>query len=257
LLLGIVFLAGAAELHAQMPVAGDSAAHDPSRLIKQGNAYYLFRTSQGIMGKSSTDLRNWTNSGKVFPGNPPAWTTNSVPGFTGNFWAPDVIFLNGTYYLYYAVSTFGSQVSGIGLVTTTNLATGPWTDQGAVIQSTAGSAYNCIDPCPFLDSSGTLWMTFGSFWNGIYLVQLDPATGKRISASSSLTHLAYNSSIEGSFLFQRGGYYYLFVNWDTCCAAINSTYNIRVGRGTSVGGPYRDRNGVDMASGGGSLFLPS
>src|SRR5579862_2270505 len=103
---------------AQMPIYGDYFAHDPSRMIKQGSNYFVYRTSQGIMGKTSTDLRNWTYTGQIFPGNLPSWTTNAVPGFTGNFWAPDVVYLNGTNYLYYAVSTFGSQVSGIGLVTT-------------------------------------------------------------------------------------------------------------------------------------------
>jgi arabinan endo-1,5-alpha-L-arabinosidase len=242
---------------AQLPVLGDTYAHDPSRLTRVGNSYYLFYTSQGIVEKTSTDLRNWTDVSQVFAGNPPAWTTNAVPGFAGDFWAPDVIFLNGVYYLYYAVSTFGSQVSAIGLVTTTNLATGPWIDQGAVIQSTNGSAYNCIDPCPLVDTNGTMWLTFGSYWNGIYLMQLNPATGKRISANSTLTQLAYNSSIEGSFLYQQGGYYYLFVNWNTCCSGINSTYNIRVGRSTSVTGPYLDRKGVNMTSSSGSIFLES
>ena len=242
---------------ARLPVLGDTFAHDPSRLIKQGNTCYLFYTSQGIVEKTSTDLRNWKDVSRVFPGNPPAWTTNAVPGFTGDFWAPDIVCLNGTYYLYYAVSTFGSQGSAIGLVTTTNLAAGPWTDQGPVIQSTNGTAYNCIDPCPLVDTNGTMWLTFGSYWNGIYLMQLNPATGKPISPGSPLTHVAYNSSIEGSFLYQQGGYYYLFVNWNTCCEGINSTYNIRVGRSPSVTGPYLDRNGVNLVNAGGSMFLES
>ena len=96
----------AATVRGQLPVLGDTYAHDPSRLTRVGNTYYLFYTSQGIVEKTSTDLRNWTDVSQVFPGNPPAWTTNAVPGFTGNFWAPDVIYLNGIYYLYYAVSTF-------------------------------------------------------------------------------------------------------------------------------------------------------
>jgi len=100
-------------------------------------------------------------------------------------------------------------------------------------------------------------MSFGSYWNGIYLVQLDPTTGKRISPSSTLTRLAYNSSIEASFIYQHGGYYYLFVNWGTCCSGINSTYNIRVGRSTSITGPYVDRKGLNMVSSGGSMFLES
>jgi arabinan endo-1,5-alpha-L-arabinosidase len=248
---------GTGRVAAQLPVYGNYHAHDPSRIIKQDGTYYVFYTSQGIVKKTSTDLRNWTDGSPIFPGNPPSWTTNAVPGFTGFFWAPDVIYLNGTNYLYYSVSSFGSQVSAIGLVTTTNLATGPWIDQGAVIQSINGNAYNCIDPCPLVDTNGTMWLTFGSYWNGIYLVQLDPATGKRISANSTLTWLAYNSSIEASYLCQHGGYYYLFVNWNTCCSGIDSTYNIRLGRSTSVTGPYLDRNSVNLVIGGGSMFLES
>jgi len=242
---------------AQMPVLGYTYVHDPSRIIKQGTNYYVFYTSQGIGVNTSPDLRNWTLASRIFPGSPPAWTTIAVPGFTGGFWAPDVIYLNGTYYLYYAVSTFGSQVSAIGLVTTTNLATGPWTDQGAVIQSAKGGAYNCIDPCPLVDSDGTMWLTFGSYWQGIYVVQLDPTTGKLISANSATTRLAYNSSIEASYLCRQGSYYYLFVDWGTCCEGTNSTYNMRVGRSTSVTGPYLDRNGVNMVNNGGSMFLES
>jgi arabinan endo-1,5-alpha-L-arabinosidase len=253
----LVWLAfGMGGARAQMPVLGDYWAHDPSRIVKQGNTYYTFRTSQGIMGKSSTDLRNWVYSGQVFPNGPPAWTTSAVPGFTGFFWAPDVVFLNGVYYLYYSCSTFGSQVSAIGLATATSLA-GPWTDQGAVIQSGVGDPYNCIDASPLVAANGTMWLAFGSYWNGIYLMQLNPATGKRISPTSPLTHLAWNGSIEAAYLHQRGAYYYLFVNWDRCCASIDSTYRIRVGRSTSVTGPYLDRNGVNMTAGGGSRFLES
>ena len=162
-----------------MPIWGDYMAHDPSRMIKQGNTYYLYRTSQGIMGKTSTDLRTGLTAERSFPA-PASVDHQRRPGFHGDFWAPDIIYLNGVYYLYYAVSSFGSQVSAIGLVTTTNLATGPWTDQGPVIQSTSGSPYNTIDPCPLIDTNGSMWMSFGSYWNGIYLVQLDPTTGKRL-----------------------------------------------------------------------------
>ncbi len=240
----------------EMPVYGDYWAHDPSRILKQGSTYYTFRTEQGIMAKYSTDLRNWTYGGQVFPAGPPSWTSNAVPGFTGYFWAPDVISNNATYYLYYACSSWGSQVSAIGLATATSLA-GPWTDQGPVIQSTNGNPYNCIDPCPLVDTNGTMWLAFGSYWNGIYLAQLDPATGKRTSPNSTLTRLAWNSSIEASYLYQRGGYYYLFVNYDRCCAGIDSTYNIRVGRSSQVTGPYIDRNGKDMVNAGGSVFRES
>ncbi len=246
-----------------MPVYGDYVAHDPSRMIKDGTNYFIYRTSQGIMGKRSSDLRNWTYSGQVFPGAPPPWTTNAVKGFTGNFWAPDIIFRNGQYYLYYAISTFGTSGSAIGLATSPSLVLPTWTDQGMVIQSSPGaSQYNAIDPCPLQDTDGTLWLVFGSYFGGIYITQLDPTSGKPINAAN-YTRISYNgtgaanSSEEGSFLYQRGGYYYLFVNWGVCCEGISSTYNIRVGRSTTVTGPYVDRSGKSLSSGGGTVLLES
>jgi len=240
------------------PLRGSVTAHDPSTIIKCKDKYYLFYTGSGISWKSSTDKIFWSSRGKVFA-SPPSWTTNAAPGFTGTFWAPDIFYLNGRYCLYYAVSTFGSQVSGIGLVTNPTLDPADpnylWTDQGPVITSTNGSPYNTIDPSVTFDASGNPWMSFGSYWNGIYIVQLDPATGLRISSNSPVTRLAFNSSIEASCVFRRGGYYYLLVDWGSCCDGVNSTYNIRIGRSTNITGPYLDKNGVNMVANGGSLFL--
>jgi autotransporter-associated beta strand protein len=124
-----------------------------------------------------------------------------------------------------------------------------------VIQSNVGSPYNTIDPSILQDTTtGRMWMSFGSYWNGIYVTELDTATGKRKSGSSDV-HVASSSSIEASALVQHDGAYYLFVDWGSCCSGIDSTYNIRVGRGNSPTGPFLDKNGVNMAGGGGSLFL--
>ncbi len=257
----LLFALGAFSSFAQSATSslrGFLSAHDPSTMIQCKNRYYIFSTGQGILSKSSADKIFWSPGPAVFT-NVPSWTTNAVPGFTGVFWAPDVLFFNNQYHLYYAVSTFGSQVSGIGLVTNPTLdptdASYHWTDQGPVIQSTNGSAYNTIDPSFIWDTSSNLWMAFGSYWSGIYLVQLDPTTGLRLTPSSPTHQLAYNSSIEASYVYHHGSYYYLFVNWGSCCSGVNSTYNIRVGRSTTVTGPYLDRNGVNMVSSGGSLFL--
>jgi Glycosyl hydrolases family 43/Concanavalin A-like lectin/glucanases superfamily len=241
---------------------GSLGTHDPSTITLCHGRYYDFNTGQGIASKSSADKTYWVTGPAVFD-NPPAWTTSAVPGFTGDFWAPDVLYFNGQYHLYYAVSTFGSQVSAIGLATNPTLDPSDpaylWTDQGPVIQSTTGNPYNCIDPSVLFDESGNLWMSFGSFWNGIYLAQLDSTTGLRNTTNLTITHLAFNAApadpIEASYLHHHGSYYYLFVNWGNCCAGIDSTYNIRVGRSPSITGPYRDRNNTLMTSGGGTLFL--
>jgi arabinan endo-1,5-alpha-L-arabinosidase len=260
------FFAGILSLHA-MPtnLRGSLGIHDPSAVIKCGDRYYVFGTGQGILSKSSADKIYWTTGPSVFA-NSPNWTTNAVPGFTGDFWAPDISYFNGQYYLYYAISTFGSQVSAIGLATNPTLDPSDpsysWTDQGPVIQSTTGSAYNCIDPSVTFDASSNLWMSFGSFWNGIYLVQLNATNGLRNTVNTSVISLANDNAasgdpIEGSYLYHRGNFYYLFVNWGTCCAtpALTSTYNIRVGRSATINGTYTDQSGVRMTSSGGTLFL--
>lgn len=237
---------------------GSLGIHDPSTIIKQNGRYYMFGTGPGIVSKSSLDGVLWKDGPAVFA-TPPAWVTSVAPGFNGDFWAPDIAFINGRYCLYYSVSSWGSQQSGIGLVTNPTLdPTDPnylWTDQGVVIQSVVGSTYNTIDPNVTFDAGGNPWLAFGSYWNGIFLVQLDPVTGKRITPASPLTQLAYNSSIEAACLIRRGGYYYLFVNWGSCCDGVDSTYNIRVGRSINITGPYLDRNGVDMRVPGGTLFM--
>ncbi|MBC8094568.1 MAG: arabinan endo-1,5-alpha-L-arabinosidase, partial [Akkermansiaceae bacterium] len=231
---------------AQEPLNGSLNIHDPSTMIKHGSRYYLFGTGNNIASKSSADKITWSAGPTVFSNaTRPSWITNAVPGFTGSFWAPDIIYLNGLYHLYYSVSTFGSQVSGIGLVTNPTLDPSDpnylWTDQGPVIQSNGGVNYNAIDPGVMLASDGRLWMTFGSFWTGIKMIELDPATGKRITPTSTVHALATHpptTAIEAPCLVQHSNYFYLFVNWDSCCSDIDSTYNIRVGRSTVVTGPY-------------------
>ena len=86
------------------PLYGNYYLHDPGTMIKDGNKYFIYGDGQGISGIASTDLRNWGAVNPVFPGAPPAWTTNAVLGFSGYFWAPDIAYFNGRYNLYYACS---------------------------------------------------------------------------------------------------------------------------------------------------------
>jgi arabinan endo-1,5-alpha-L-arabinosidase len=241
-----------------LQLSGVVKAHDPSSLLKQGDRFYYFCTGRGILTRSSTDLKTWEAGPPVFS-TPPAWWKESVPGWKADVWAPDVAYFNGQYYLYYSISVFGKQTSAIGLATSPTLDPNDpnyrWTDKGMVLQTRDGDPYNAIDPCIFKDDDGSLWLTFGSYWNGIYIVPLDPKTGKRSQPDTAPKHLAKNSSIEASTLYRRGEYYYLFVNWGSCCQGVKSTYNIRVGRGKSPTGPFYDHEGLDLAEGGGTLFL--
>ena len=237
---------------------GEVGIHDPSSVVACAGRYYVFGTGRGVISRSSADRDLWVAGPRVFA-DPPAWTTTAVPGFDGTFWAPDVIAVNGTYYLYYSCSTWGSPVSAIGLATSPTLDPASpayqWTDQGLVIQSTGAQPYNTIDPSLCLAADGRLWMAFGSYWDGIHIIELDPATGRRLNPRAAPVRVADNNTIEAACLLQREPYYYLFVNWGTCCSGIRSTYHIRVGRSTSPTGPFRDRTGADLRAGGGTLFL--
>lgn len=233
--------------------------HDPSTIVKCGNEYWLFYTGRGIPSYHSTNLMTWIRGPSVFTAHPP-WTTELVPGNHGiYFWAPEIIHLGDRYLLYYAVSTFGKNVSAIGLAT--NMTLDPadpkyqWHDCGPVIHSTATNDFNAIDPAIAQDTDGKLWMSFGSFWSGIKLIQLDPANGKRFSPDSPMYSLAHNDSIEASYIYRHDVFYYLFVNWGFCCRGVNSTYEIRMGRSREITGPYLDADGFDMLEDGGSSFL--
>jgi arabinan endo-1,5-alpha-L-arabinosidase len=243
-------------------VNGALRTHDPSRILRDGEKYFLYYTEEGVGSKQSTDLVHWTEGPPVFA-TPPAWTSEAVPGFRGKIWAPDVIRVKDKYLLYYSISTFGKQISAMGLATNTTLdPSSPdykWVDEGAVLQSRDGLPYNAIDPAPFLDDDGKLWLVWGSYWEGIHIAELDPATGKRLHPESPPVQLARqkapSTDIEAAYLHKHGGKYFLFVNFGACCSGVRSTYNIRVGRGESPTGPFVDKDGVDLKDGGGTMFL--
>jgi arabinan endo-1,5-alpha-L-arabinosidase len=174
--------------------------------------------------------------------------------------------------LYYSVSAFAKNTSCIGLATNVTLNPADpayhWTDHGMVIQSVPGrDMWNAIDPNLVVDTDGTPWLVFGSFWEGMKLVKLDSAF-KKVAQPEIWNTLARrdrddtlperdpgNGSIEAPFIFQKNGYYYLFVSFDFCCRGKESNYKIMVGRSKEITGPYLDKEGTDMFLGGGSLVL--
>lgn len=253
--------------------------HDPV-MIKQGDTYYLFCTGFGVGVWSSKDLQSWRKEKPVFDA-PPQWAVEAVPGFKGHIWAPDVAYHKGWYYLYYSISAFGKNTSCIGLAVNKTLDTTSkdykWIDKGKVIQSYPGkTAWNAIDPNLVFDKKGTPYLSFGSFWEGLKLVQLqkdlktlseDPdklltiASRKKDPTAANPPSIDDNpkdaggNAIEAPFIFKRGGYYYLFASVDYCCKGINSTYKMIVGRSKNVRGPYLDSAGVRMDRAGGTLVM--
>lgn len=262
--------AAALTLAAHPGAARQVSIHDPV-MTKSGDRFYLFSTDPGIKIYSSADLVHWRFSARVFE-TAPAWATSVAPGFNGHIWAPDIQQRDGTFYLYYSISSFGKNSSAIGLALNRTLdpsdANYRWEDQGVVVQSIPNrDLWNAIDPNLVLDDDGTAWMSFGSFWGGIKLVRLAPdwrrpaepqewhAIAKRDRSVLIDDTEAGPAQIEAPFIFRKSGWYYLFVSWDTCCRGADSTYKMMVGRSRDVRGPYVDKSGKGMAQGGGTLLL--
>lgn len=270
-LLFVGWLLATCLLRATAQVPAPISVHDPV-MIRQDSTYYVFATGRGIRVWSSPDRQHWTVEKPVFE-TAPAWTLQANPGTRPNdFWAPDISYHNGLYYLYYSSSVFGKNSSAIGLATNTTLHPADpnyrWVDRGLVVQSVPGrDNWNAIDPNLIVDSTGRGWLTFGSFWNGIKLVRLNdsltapaqPAQwytlASRPRTDSTGLRNAGNGAIEAPFLFRKNGYYYLFVSVDYCCRGPKSTYKVWVGRSKSLTGPYLDQSGRPMTQGGGTLVL--
>ncbi|RIA37113.1 arabinan endo-1,5-alpha-L-arabinosidase [Hephaestia caeni] len=241
-----------------------SPVHDPC-IIRQGDTYHLFCTGHvgegaGVLPwRVSTDLIHWSAHGSVFDGLP-GWAQDEVPGTRG-IWAPDISYSDGRYHLYYSLSTFGKNRSAIALVTTPTLDTADpafgWRDEGVVLRSTPQDDYNAIDANHVVDAEGRVWLAFGSFWGGLQIVPLDPATGKPPAGAKprTIARRPMPDAIEAPFIIRRGDFYYLFASFDFCCRGANSTYYTVVGRAAKADGPYVDREGRSMLKGGGMVIL--
>lgn len=225
----------------------------------------------GIGMMSSDDMKTWKQ--EKAPLNPtPEWPKKYVPGYGGHTWAPDVIKVGDKWYLYYSCSTFYKNISAIGVATNKTLnPESPdykWEDLGLVIYSEPGvNDWNAIDPNVIIDEKGTPWLNFGSFWDGIQLVELEkdmktpkgePVTIARRRNPESVAHLqptANTNAIEAPFIIFNDGYYYLLASHDYCCKGISSNYNTVVGRSKSVTGPYLDKEGKPMTETGGTMLV--
>jgi arabinan endo-1,5-alpha-L-arabinosidase len=249
----------AAQAKTTYTLSGDIGTHDPSRLVKDGNTYYSYSTGGNVPMKYSTDKIHWKNGQSVFPNGIPAAIKNAVKNFAGNVWAPDVIYANGQYRLYYAV--WGDNAnSAIALVTSPTLnpsaANYKWTSQGIVVSTTNGSNAQAIDPAPYVDASGNYWLSWGSGypykWTQpeIFQTRLDNKTGLKLTGTEAQTVGVLKGHEEGSYVQYHNGYYYLFWNTGSCCNGTSSTYTIHVARSTSPAGTYTERSSKFFSSTG-------
>lgn len=248
--------------------------HDPSKIVKCDDTYWVFGTGDGIFSMYSKDLIAWQAGPTPFSKTGfPSWIKNYVEAFEGTFWAPDIIFMNDKYYLYYSCSEWGTMTSTIGCVTNKTLNPNDpeykWVDVGflGIWSYQPGLALNAIDPSLMRGPDGKIWMVYGSFnEKGIVVTEIDSVSGKPKTYAGNLPGLSIANSWtgpqsynygegEGASMIYRNGYYYLFYNKGGCCAGIASTYYMVMGRSTSPKGPFLDKTGkalriTGQASGG-------
>ena len=238
-LLILSLLAISANTSAQI---GQPYIHDPSTIAQCDGKYYTFGTGGG--GLISADGWSW-HGGAERPGGGAA---------------PDVLKIGDRYLVIYGATGGGLGGGHNGrILTMWNATLDPqsphfkFTEPIEVAASDGLEDCDAIDPSLLLDpTTGRLWVSFGTYFGNIRLIELDPKTGARISGNQE-KDIAIDC--EATDLIFRNGWYYLLGTHGTCCDGVNSTYNIVVGRSRSVEGPYVDNVGRDMMQGGGRMVI--
>lgn len=246
-----------------------ASVHDPS-VIRVGDTYYIFGSH--LAAAKSSDLRNWqTIERRVHDGNRliPNVYVELAEVFawaqTDTLWAPDVVQLSdGRFYMYYCACRRDSPLSALGVAVADQIE-GPYKHLGIMLYSGGlraadGSLYdaakhpNVVDPHVFFDAVGKLWMVYGSYSGGIFILEMDPETGFPLPDQGYGKRLAggNHSRIEGPYVLYNPhlDYYYLFLSFGGLDA--RGGYNIRVARSKTPDGPYFDPEGKNMLDAHGS-----
>lgn len=253
----------------------NSQVHDPA-FTKVGSTYYIFGSHLAVA--KSTDLMNWTTIDSGVTSTNPLFsdvTTALAATFAWStvvdLWRPYVIQLaDGKFYMYYDSCQGSSPRSALGVAVADNIE-GPYVNKQILLESgmsgissDGATVYNqqiqpnTIDPYVFHDNGGKLWMIYGSYSGGIFMLAMDESTGLPTAGQGYGKHLmgGNNSRIEGSSVMYspQSKYYYMFVAFGGLDAA--GGYNIRVSRSVNPDGPYLDAKGNDMANVKSSATLP-
>lgn len=237
--------------------------HDPAYLVED-DFTWCYNTDvafghairPGIQIRRSINLVEWEFVGWAFPGLPTMGANfirqNGGEPFDG-LWAPYIMKVGDEYRLYYSLSSPTPRLSVIGLATASD-PKGPFREEGLVVTSLDNGTVqtNAIDPTVIVDENGAHWMYYGSAWDGIYKLELNPETGLSMRnedkgirvAQRGFTGNSVNGNIEGPEIIYNPEFdmYYLFIAYDW----LETKYNVRVGRSESSTGPFYDMFGNDM-----------
>ncbi|HWW40413.1 family 43 glycosylhydrolase [Pedobacter sp.] len=215
------------------PVSGNFYAYGTEDNWGDGKGSHL------VAVVKSSNLADWSFTRDAFS-TKPTWKQN------GGIWAPDVNYMNGKYYMYYAYSVWADSNPGIGLAIASDPA-GPFTDLGKLFLSSEIGVANAIDPC-YVEDGGKKYLLFGSYSsapnNGTWGVELS-ADGKSVPDPGAKFKIAAGD-FEGVMIHKRGKYYYFFGSKNNCCDGAASIYQVRVARSENLHGPYLDKDGNDI-----------
>jgi len=248
---------------------GTYNVHDPS-CLKIGETYYMYSTDAifrenrrkatesnvqigFIQVRTSKDLVHWDFVGWAFT-QIPHEATNWVLSHSNNkgatnIWAPYIVQYKNKFRLYYCVSAFGLQSSCIGLAESDS-PLGPWIQIGSVVKTQHGDKMNAIDPTIITDAiTGKTWMYYGSFFGGLYVVEINPENGHTMVQNDQGKSIARRANskednIEAPEIIYNKDLkkYFLFMSYDP----LMTTYNVRVGRSDKPEGPFLDYFGKDL-----------
>lgn len=250
----------------EIPTFTEGSVHDPS-VIKVDDMYYVFGSHLGVA--KTEDFMNWTmvatgvnSSNPLFDNVVEELKETLEWAETDTLWAPDVIELNGKYYMYFNACEGGSPRSAMGVAVADHIE-GPYENKGVFLKSGMwgqasedGTTYdatihpNVVDPHVFFDKDGKLWMVYGSYSGGIFILEMDEETGLPLEGQGYGKKLmgGNHSRIEAPYIqyVPETGYYYLYITFGGLDA--DGGYNMRVVRSETPDGPYVDAEGNDMTS---------
>ena len=246
-----------------VPKFKNVSVHDPSIIRTADGTFYIYGSH--MAAARSTDLIQWTMfsrdamAGCTLVENVQEQMKEALSyARTNTFWAPDVQQLkDGRYYLYYCTCEGSSPLSMLG-VAVSDSPEGPFENLGVFLKSgyagyNATVYPNVVDPCVFFDRENRLWMVYGSYSGGIFILEMDPETGFPLEGQHYGKKLLgqNHARIEGPYILYspETEYYYLFLSFGGLGA--NDGYNIRVCRSRNPDGPYEDALGQPMSQCGG------
>lgn len=268
------------------------SSHDPS-IVEADGKYYIFGSHRAWL--KSDDLVNWesftnnlsTDYKKILGDFWEEWPKQPANSdLTGNMWAPDVIYNKAMKKWCMYMSVNGINYKSAIVLLTADTIEGDWTLVGPVVYSgfrddtvaktdvpkVLGSSevptrylspgdteINAIDPSVKYDDDGSLWMTFGSWFGGLWALKLDASTGLRDYTTTYETAKdetdqyygikiagGHGNSGEGSYIMKQGDYWYLFVSYGALQQ--QGGYQIREFRSKNITGPYVDEDGNSAVS---------